>query len=75
MTHNFSVQGISDNTYHCTNMAYAPPNDGLNCIMNANYNLLAGSPPRFCVNHLLIGDSTLVEVTTSIRNQQDPLPY
>ena len=76
LTHNFSIQGgPSDGTYHCSNMAYAPPNDGLNCVMNAIYNLLVGTPPRFCIPHLETGGSTITDVHTSIRNQQDPLPY
>ena len=74
LTHNFSIQGFSVNTYHCTNLAYSPPDDGLNCIMDSPYNLGAG-PPRFCVPHLFTGGSTLIDVQTSIRQQSDPLPY
>ena len=86
LTHNFSIQGLSKDTYHCANMAWPVATDTPGpheCIMNENLSAsppkgfvtYLGSAPRFCVNHLLTGDSTLVEVTTSIRNQQDPLPY
>jgi hypothetical protein len=75
LTHNFSIQGISENTYHCTNMAYSPPSDGLTCIMDSPYNLLPKSPPRYCVPHLFTGGSSLIDVQTSIRDQTDPLPY
>jgi hypothetical protein len=86
LAHNFSIQGLTWDTYHCSNMAWPVATDvpgPHECIMNENLSgsppkgfvTYVGSPPRFCVNHLLTGDSTLVDVTTSIRNQQDPLPY
>lgn len=73
--HNFSLYGYSLNTYHCSNGAYAPPNDSHGCIMNGTYISYIGSAPRFCVPRLFTGGSSLTEVQVSIRDQQDPLPY
>lgn len=86
LAHNFSIQGFTADTYHCSNMAWPVASDvpgPHECIMNEDLSAnpqkgfvtYRGSPPRFCVNHLLTGDSTLVGIKTSIRDQQDPLPY
>ena len=85
LTHNFSIQGLSKDTYHCGNMAWPLASDvpePHECIMNEDLSAnppkgfvtYTTSPPRFCMNHLFTG-GTLVDVQTSIRDQQDPLPY
>jgi len=86
LTHNISIQGLSADTYHCSEMAWPVSSDipePHECIMNEDttqqppkgFKTYLDSAPRFCIPHLLTGDSTLVDVTISIRNQEDPLPY
>lgn len=76
-THNFSMLALTADTYHCDNMAW--PIDGEvpthKCIMNPVITELYETPPRFCIPHLFTGGSSICDVETSIRNQEDPLPY
>ncbi len=74
-SHNFSIYGYDQNTYHCENVARTPPEDGQECIMNVPIVLHIGYPARFCVPHLFTGGDSITGVHTSIRNQIDPLPY
>ncbi len=75
LTHNFSVNGYTVQTYHCSEAASSPPEDSHGCIMHAAFVTYLGSNPRFCVPHVLTGGGALTDVHVSVRMQQDPLPY
>jgi len=75
LTHNFSINGYSLNTYHCSNAAWHPTDGSQECIMNGTYNAYSDRFPRFCVPHALTGGSSLTDVQVGIRQQVEPLPY